>query len=104
MTGRGGQRVGQHGTAARRPRARAGRRMLALCALPVAGLVMAACGAGGGSAAPSSSGHRPTPAVVASTRSTTPTTTTSSVPECGTTRDPFDPTDSPAPAGSPAHC
>ncbi len=48
---------------------------------------------------PSSSAHAST-----TTSSTTTTTKPASIPACGSTRDPFDPTNTPPPAGSPAIC
>jgi hypothetical protein len=97
MTGRasGATRRGQ-----RRVGARRARWVAAVAALPMAGLLAAGC-----TSHPAASGSAK--AVVTSAKSTTTTTTaptSAAAPECGSTRDPFDPTDSPAPAGSPARC
>ena len=73
------------------------RRVGAICGcLLVVGLA-AGCQADADTAAPSHDPH------VILTKSTAPTTTTT-LPGCGSPRDPFDPTGSPPPAGSPAIC
>ncbi len=69
--------------------------------------ILAGCGTGVGAPAPT----RPNAVLVKTTKPTTPSTTTTtttpvstSLPECGSGRDPFDPTGSPPPAGSAAIC
>lgn len=91
------------GAAARRP----GRLALALGAASLAGALAAGCTAHN----TASGSKKPTaPAVVTSSKASGAATTTTTtpkaaiVPECGSTRDPFDATNTPAPAGSPAHC
>jgi hypothetical protein len=65
---------------------------LRLSGVIVAGAIATACSTGGGSATP------PTVARVAghslTTTTTTTTTTPTTLPECGATRDPLDPTNS----------
>jgi len=73
-----------------------------LLGVVLVGVLAAACGSGGTSAnAPSgvASGR-------GSTTTTVPTTGTPSttLPSCGATRDPLDPTNTGPPAGSPATC
>lgn len=62
-----------------------------------------AAGCGGGTTA---SGANSTRQLLSSARQETGSTTTSTtaLPSCGSNRDPFDPTGSPPPAGSPAVC
>jgi len=79
-----------------------------LCALLVAGAVAGGCGgsqqsgAGGGTRqGVTVRGAAPAPSAALS-KSTATTTTT--MPQCGSSRDPFDPTNSPPPPGSPALC
>lgn len=87
-------------------RRRSTRLVLALCALPLCGALTSACHLTHASSPSHSS--PPASAVVTSHSSgstaTTSTTTTTVVPQCGSNRDPFDPTGAPPPAGSPAHC
>lgn len=91
----------------------AGRRVRLVAAVIgalTAGALAAGCGAGG-AAAPS---HAPSPAPVIRTVSTVPTPTSAppsakkagapTLAECGSLRDPFDPSATPPPAGSPARC
>jgi hypothetical protein len=86
--------------------ARAGRRWVAaVCGLVVAGAVAAGCGGGSGSSTPPAS-----PAQVTATQHVTSTpavvppagTTTTLPAQCGSPRDPLDPTNTPPP--SPAAC
>lgn len=85
------------------------RRVAAVAAgLGLVGAVAAGCGtAQGGAAGPGSGAQMPHAALTAAGSTTTTTTTTTSpasLPACGSLRDPFDPTGSPPPAGSPALC
>jgi hypothetical protein len=69
-----------------------------VCGVVLTAALCAACGGGGGSASPPtavpSAGHSST--TTTAPVHTTPTTPTT-LPECGATRDPLDPTDSNAP-------
>jgi hypothetical protein len=77
----------------------------ALCGLVAAGALVAACGGGGGAAVQNHGGHDALArANSTSTSTTTTSTTTVTLPACGSLRDPFDPSDTPPPAGSPALC
>jgi len=83
------------------------------CCLMAVGLAAAACGSATGAGVPAH-GTRSKAALtrasttrVATPSTTTTTTTTTTIPNlptCGSPRDPFDPTGSPPPAGSPALC
>lgn len=85
-------------------------RVVAMAALVIAGSLLAGCQ---DSATPTTtlSGAR-TVATVSKSQSTSPTTAAgrngvkkaTALPECGALRDPFDPNDTPPPAGSPARC
>ena len=78
------------------------RTVVAVCGLLLAGGIAAGCGGGGGAAAPTTSPAHET-ATQATVPTTAPTTTTTSMPaQCGSPRDPLDPTNAPAP--SPPAC
>jgi hypothetical protein len=86
-------------------RRRVQRSVLAVALSAAAGLLAAGCQ---GSAAPvtTAPGAR---TVATVSRSSTPTTSPATgrartLPTCGATRDPFDPSGAPPPAGSPARC
>lgn len=86
-----------------------GRPMVTLGSLAIAGLIATGCGQAGGSAAPQrgTRGHlaaATTAGTTTTTTAATTTTTTKALANCGATRDPFDPTNAPPPAGSPALC
>ncbi len=82
-------------------------RTAVLTVLAVAGLTLGACGS---RSAVGSRGaeHASLTAASSATTTTKPPTTTSTtsttLPSCGATRDPFDPTNAPPPAGSLAVC
>lgn len=73
----------------------------------VVGVILIGALAGGCGGSGAVSGGSDTGKVLTSTqhdaRAST-TTSTTALPNCGSNRDPFDPTGSPAPAGSPAVC
>ena len=79
------------------------RSLVAVCGVLLAGGIAAGCGGGSGTAsAPSSPAHE-TATQGAGGTATAPTTTTTSMPaQCGSPRDPLDPTNAPAP--SPPAC
>jgi len=74
--------------------------------LLLAGVVATGCGGTSGPAPGARPAPSPGAALVHATSSRpAPTTSTSTtLPQCGATRDPFDPTNSPPPPGSPAIC
>ena len=76
--------------------------------LLAAGLLITSCSGAGQAVAPTPHPHvvltRAPRARTGASTSTTTSTTTTEVPDCGSLRDPFDPTDAAPPAGSPAIC
>lgn len=77
---------------------------LALCCLVAAGALAAGCGGSTGAAAPAGARHATLTKSTTTSTTTTTTTVPANLPACGSRRDPFDPSDSPPPAGSPAIC
>jgi hypothetical protein len=82
------------------PRSPRLRRRLVALALCAGGLLAAGCGT---AAAPGTAGTTNRLVVHKASHAAT-TTTSTTLPPCGSTRDPLDPTHSPPPAGSPAIC
>lgn len=70
----------------------------AACSLLMVGVIAAGCGSGSASQVP------PPHATLTRVRIHSSTTTSTTLASCGSTRDPFDATDSPPPPGSPAIC
>ncbi len=81
---------------------------LVMGSMLLAGLATIACTTSGGAAGKGGATGvltaSSTPATTSTTGPTPTTTTSTTLADCGATRDPFDPTNSPPPAGSAANC